>query len=138
MTDITLSLTDAIIARLKADVALTGLVAGRVFDEVPPDAAFPYIQVEIGSVENDPADGGYEGYVIYPKISIYSRATGTVELKLILGQVLASLCGGTGSPPFTLSSGTLKMLCRYLDTFGLDGDGVTRTCVAMLKAVAEA
>ena len=45
VADASLPLQKAIVARLKTDAAMIALVAGRVYDNVPPGATKPYVSV---------------------------------------------------------------------------------------------
>jgi len=133
MSDISLAVTDAIIAALKADAGVRAFLGdpARVYDDVPSDVLFPFVKVEIGSIQADLADD-YEGYEILPKIDVWSRAVGSVEAKQIAAAIFGAL-----RPGVALDSNRMLSLTRYIDNFETDGDGITKHAILMLRGVAE-
>ena len=86
-----MALQKALIAHLKSDVAVQGLLGepARVWDAAPAGAAFP--QLLIGRSESRPlgADGG--GVEQALTLTVVSRFRGTEEVKAVLAAVRAAL-----------------------------------------------
>lgn len=83
--DYELALQVAVRAVLAADLPLSGLIAGRIYDEPPDDVEFPYVR--FGDFEPQPFDtGDTEGAEIIFGLEIYSRPeAGRVEATQIAG-----------------------------------------------------
>lgn len=87
MGDPSLALQIAINQRLRAEI---GAVEGRVFDEVPPDVLFPY--VELGEFQTvDDGAQCHDGLELYATLHVWSRGAGQPEVKTIAGAVRAAL-----------------------------------------------
>jgi len=71
---------------LSGDSALTALA--DVYDEVPDDAAFPY--VEIGQLELDLEQAHDGGFQVMHRITAWSGAPGMKELTDVLNAILAA------------------------------------------------
>jgi len=90
MASVELELQGAIVQRLKADPAVTALIAGRVYDAVPSSAVFPYVTIgPVDAVEDD-ADC-ITGLDVAQQVDCWSRAVGFPEVKKIADAVRASL-----------------------------------------------
>lgn len=96
LTDPSLDIQGAIVAALKADVALAALVNARVYDQAPapvPPATtvtFPYVTVGDGSMipelgeQTDASD-------TTTQVDAWSRAPGYPEVKRIAKAIIAAL-----------------------------------------------
>lgn len=90
MSDPSIELQAALVSSLKAVGALPEVVAGRVYDSVPPDAQFPY--VTLGPCQVLPLKAGcIDGAEVYPQIDVWSQAVGYPEAKLIAKAIVAAL-----------------------------------------------
>ncbi|MFC0243673.1 DUF3168 domain-containing protein [Rhodopseudomonas telluris] len=90
MSDPSYELQAALVAALKADAALSALIAGRIYDAVPTDAVFPY--VSLGPCQVLPMRAGcIDGAEVYPQIDVWSRAVGFPECKRIAKALVAAL-----------------------------------------------
>ncbi|MGM5018724.1 DUF3168 domain-containing protein [Tardiphaga sp. 367_B4_N1_1] len=58
MSDPSVALQSAVVARLKSHASVTALVSDRVYDEVPTAATYPYINISGGQVIGDDDDCG--------------------------------------------------------------------------------
>jgi hypothetical protein len=132
MSDPSLALQAAVVAALKADATLTGLVGQRIYDRVPAGASFPY--VALGS--DEVLDDGYDidcgdGYEIFSALHVWSRAVGQVEMKRIAGACRDALHDAA----LTVTGFSLidfkHRQTRYLD----DPDGATRHAVVGFRAL---
>jgi hypothetical protein len=87
--DPSLQLQKAIVARLKADAGVNAIIAGRVYDTVPPNATKPYVSFgpfQLLPEHGDCLDGG-EAIVTLDGWS--NGQNGTVEIKQ-LGTAIAT------------------------------------------------
>lgn len=87
MGDPSLALQGAINLKLRAEVAAIG---GRVFDEVPANVAFPY--VELGEFQTvDDGAQCLDAVEIFATLHVWSRGRGQVEAKQIGGAVRGAI-----------------------------------------------
>lgn len=88
--DAELALQQAIHARLIEDVPLAALLDGRIHDDVPAQAAFPYLAT--GEARSrDWSSGDSIGTEIALTLTVWSRAHGRREATEIAGAVKAAL-----------------------------------------------
>lgn len=130
-----LELQKAIVARLKANSGVTAIVSQRIFDRVPEDAAFPFVQIGYFQ-EVDDHNECHDAFEVFMEIQCWSRAVGQVEAK-------------------QLAEAVRKALHRYSPTLGDDfaivdrvefegsrsigdGDGLTTRIIVTFKALIEA
>lgn len=73
------ALSAALLAAVRADPGIAALVAGRAWDQPPPDPVHPYLQ--LGRVEVRPAGGGEpeEGVELVATLTCVSRFGGKEE-----------------------------------------------------------
>lgn len=90
MIEPSLALQKAVVAALKADAALQGLVGGRVFDRVPGDAAYPYVSLGDETVVDD-GDQCHAGAETSLTLDVWSDEVGRVQAKQIAARVAAVL-----------------------------------------------
>lgn len=131
MSDPSLIVQAAIVAALKADPALTILVAGRVYDQPPAAPAMPYVTLGEDHVMSEAGDG-YDGADITLTLHVWSIAIGFPEAKRIAAALVAAL-----SPDLVLGEGRLIDI-TYADTRYLrEPDGVTSHAVLTFTALTE-
>lgn len=132
MSDPSLDMQKAIVHRLKNTAGVTALVAQRIFDQVPPNTAFPYISYGSDQVLSDDADC-VTGYEIFIQIDVWSRAVGQPEMKRIGGAVRAAL----RDAEFVLDDHALVLIehrtTRYLD----DPDGISHHAAVEFRALVD-
>jgi hypothetical protein len=117
-----LEIQGAVVARLKADPAVTALVNGRIYDSVPSNAAFPYISIgPVDSVADD-ADC-ITGLIVAQQIDCWSRAVGYPEVKKIADAVRASLHDQESALP--LATNALTFFEHRNTRITRDPDGLT-------------
>ncbi len=128
------ALQQAIFARLTSDSALTGLLGGaRVFDDVPPRAALPYVTFAPGT-ERDWSTGSDAGCEHAITLHVWSRAAGRKETLAIAEAVRASLHEAT----LALTGHRLINLRHEASEIRRDADGETYHGIVRLRAVTEA
>lgn len=129
--DPSLDLQKAINARLRGDVAA---IAGRVFDEVPADVVFPY--VEIGEFQTvDDGAQCVDAVEVFATLHVWSRAAGQPECKTIAGAVRGAL----HEVALDLGADWQFLEIAHQDTRYLkDPDGRTSHAVLTFKALVAA
>lgn len=124
-------LIKAVIARLKADAGVDALLAGRVWDEAPMDAALPHIR--IGRGESRPV--GAEGCGVEQALTLtaVSGFRGSEEARAILSAVRACL---TDAPLEADGVTAVSARVTFSDVFSSPG-GARRYAVMRFRAVTE-
>lgn len=125
-------LQKAVVARLRADPAITGLVAGRVYDMPPLAPAFPYVSLGPDTVEPDRADC-YEGSNVTFQVDAWSRAPNYGEVKSIADAARAAI---TETPIPVTGHRLLDVSLVEIRTFR-DPDGLTSHSALNFRAVTE-
>lgn len=140
MTSPSLEIQGAIVTRLKAYTALTGLVGARVYDGVPDEqkrisdtgAAFPYVSWGPDQSLSDDADC-ITGFEISIQLDAWSRKVGLPEVKAVAEAVRAAL----HEYDLPLTDNALVSL-RHIQTQTLrDPDGLTNHAVIEFTALVE-
>lgn len=133
MADPSLDLQKAIVAALKGASPVTALVGQRIFDQVPPGTAFPYISYGSDDVLQDDVSC-VTAYNASVQIDVWSRANGQPEMKRIAGAVRTAL----HDADLSLDNHGLVLIeheqTRYLD----DPDGLTHHGALTFKALLDA
>lgn len=123
MSDPSLALQGAVVARMKADAPIVALVGTRIYDEVPTSATFPYLVVGDGQVVGDDDDCVDVSEVTF-QIHAWTRPpadTGWPKAKSIAAAVRTAM-----KAPFTLG-GFDVLLSEFTQIqFLKDPDGLTR------------
>ena len=123
---------DALYTALTADAGVQALLGSpaRVYDHVPPDAAFPFLTMGAMQAEAfDTAD--HDGVAQRVTLRAWSRMRGRKEIKAIMDAVYARLHGGT-----LAISGRKLVLCRFMAAeAALDDDGLTYHGMAQYQII---
>ena len=127
------ALRAAIHDALIADSALAALLGGpRVYDEVPRDAAFPYVTLGECRI-TDWSTGSDSGEEHQLTLHAWSRQGGHSEAHEIAGTLLQAL----DDAPLTLSGHTLVNLRFALADIRREADGRTYHALVRFRAVTE-
>lgn len=110
----------AIVTRLKADSAVTALVAGRIYDHVPDNAGFPRITLGVTDEVSDDADC-IEGLAISYQIDCWSRAVGVPQVRNMAHAVRRALT----REDIALSDNALVSFEHRVTRTMRDPDGIT-------------
>ena len=131
MIDHESALQKAVLAALKGDAAVEALLGGRVFDQAPEGAGFPYLA--IGRCESRPvnADGG--GVEQALTLTGVSRFAGSEEAKAVAAAARACLHGATLEAD---GARTVSLRVVWSDV-ARSGDGCRTWAVVRLRAVTE-
>lgn len=134
-----MSVTDAVqvalVTRLRADAPLAGLIAGRVFDDVPPDggAAFPY--VSLGPEDwTDPLAECFEAEDGTIQLDVWSRSPGREECKRIVDRIATLFRDTDLTLPAPYRCLSVVLIQRRIFR---DPDGVTMHGVVQLRIQTE-
>ena len=103
-----LELQGAIVARLKARTSLTALVAQRIYDRPPTNAAFPYVEYGESQVIREDVTCT-KSNLIYVTIHAWSQYSGGFkELK----EIMHELVQGLDEAPLVLPTNRLISITR--------------------------
>jgi hypothetical protein len=121
MSDPSLELQAAIVARLKGDAGVQAVIGTRVYDEVPTNPTFPYISIGDNQVLLDDADC-IEGVEIFWQLDGWARDPHYPTVKQISKVVKTAL----HNLPLTIT-GYTNVICEMNTVSYLhDPDGITR------------
>jgi hypothetical protein len=127
-----LELQGVIVQTLRADPAVTALVAQRIYDRVPEDSPFPYIAY--GPSDSVEADAEcIPGVDISVQIDVWSRAVGYPEAKRIAAAVRAAL----HDADLVLAENALVTIQHRQTINQRDPDGLTSHSFLMFAAYVE-
>ncbi|HEY1630631.1 MAG TPA: DUF3168 domain-containing protein [Rhizomicrobium sp.] len=126
------ALQQALYAALSVDSVVQSLIAGRLFDAVPRDCAFPYAVIGADSETNwNTATEGGSAHIA--AVDIWSRAGGFKETKLIADAIRSALDDAALAPP-----GQTLIGIRYQGAdYGRETDGETYRATLHFRAVLE-
>lgn len=117
-----LALQKGLVAALKADAGVTGLVGSRIYDEPPDSAPRPFVR--IGNIDPSPlrTDARAAARVAF-SIQVHSRpvTSGRVEATQVAEAVVAALNEAEGS--VAVAGFILVKLHWMTQTVGRDDDG---------------
>lgn len=136
MANCELEIQGAIVARLKADPAVTALVNGRIYDAAPSNATFPYVTIgPVDSVDDD-ADC-ITGLIVAQQIDCWSRypSGGTVEVKKLVDAVRVSLHDREAHLP--LATNAMSYFEHRNSRITRDPDGLTSHGILSFEAAIE-
>lgn len=129
MIDPSLELQAAIVGALKADTALVAIVGTRVYDNVPPGAAYPYVSLGQPQVLPDKADCIDGSIVVYTVHGWSSDLGKSVQVKQIGARIGAAL----DENEFSLT-GHRVVIAQHEQTNYLDDpDGITKHVAVTLR-----
>lgn len=132
MTSPTLELQRAIVERLKADLTVSALVAGRVYDSVPAEPVFPYISIGPTDEASDDVDC-IDGFEIAMQIDVWSRAVGYPETRRVVDAVRQALTAAE----IALVDNALVYFDHRITRTMRDPDGLTSHAAMTFEAFAE-
>lgn len=119
-----LELQGAILARLKADVTLTALVAGRIYDQEPTPVTYPFVTIGEAQFIRDDATC-ISGGQVHLTLHAWSTKTGYPEVKAIADAVVEAL----HHAPLTLPTNRMTSINHRQNRVFRDSDGLTSHAV---------
>lgn len=129
-----LELQGAIVARLKADPAVVALVNGRIYDQVPASAVFPYISIGPCDAVSDDADC-IAGLLVALQLDCWSRGVGYPEEKKIVDAVRTALHDKEALMP--LATNAMSYFQHRSTRNTRDPDGLTSHGILSFEAAVE-
>ena len=139
MIDPQLPLQAAIVAVVKADAELTGLIGGRIFDRVPvnadgvPQGPFPYLS--FGSADTTDQDTSCVGPSdCYIDLNGWSRDVGYPEVKRIGARAAALLNAKLAVAGFEVVTHRVDRLSYQREQDGLTSRAILRLRYGLQKA----
>ncbi|MDQ0996879.1 hypothetical protein QFZ34_002061 [Phyllobacterium ifriqiyense] len=132
MTSPVLELQAAIVARLKANATVNGLIGGRVYDAVPANPTFPYVGFGPADELSDDVDC-ITGFEITMQIDCWSRAVGFPEVRRISDAVRAALV----DTDLTITDNAIVYFTHRITRVFRDPDGSTSHAALTFSAFAE-
>lgn len=127
-----LELQGAIVARLKADSVFGTVAGGRIYDQPPSPATFPYVTIGEAQFIRDDATC-ISGGDVYLTMHAWSRAVGFPEVRRVADAVVESL----HLAPLTLATNRLVSIMHRQTRVFRDPDGLTSHAVIDLVANVE-
>lgn len=113
--------SDALQAALVTALKAAQIAAGRIYDTVPTNPVFPYVQIGDDQVIGDDVECA-EISAITTRIHVWSRAIGFPECKEICGAVRSAL----RATPLVLAGFTVAETRFEQTQYLRDPDGLTR------------
>lgn len=132
MTSPTLELQGAIVARLKAEAGVTGIVGQRIYDPVPAGAVFPYVSMGPREELSDDAEC-ITGIEATMQIDAWSRSGGFSEVSRAADAVRDAIHGYE----FNLTTNALVLFEHRLTRIFRDPDGITSHAAMTFTALVE-
>jgi hypothetical protein len=132
MSDASIELQGSLVTLIKADAGLTAIIAGRIYDNVPNGAAFPYLTIGNVQVLPDTAQE-YDGSDIVFTIDGWSLTVGQVQIKQLGKALSAALLAAT----MTLVGYRVIEVISEQTQYLIDPDGQTKHGVFVYRARTE-
>jgi hypothetical protein len=126
------ALQQAVYAALLADAGVAALAGTRVFDDVPGDAAMPYVVIGEDR-ESDWSTATESGSEHILSLHVWSRASGHKEAKLLCDAVRAALDGAA----LAVSGATLIDIRYQATQYSRESDGRTIRAALTFRAILE-
>jgi hypothetical protein len=126
------ALQQAVYAALLADGGVAALAGTRVFDDVPGDAAMPYVVIGEDR-ESDWSTATESGSEHILSLHVWSRASGHKEAKLLCDAVRAALDGAA----LAVSGATLIDIRYQATQYSRESDGRTIRAALTFRAILE-
>lgn len=122
--DVSIPIQQAVVAALKESTAVTALVDARVFDDVPPDAAFPYVCLT--GWQHVPEDVDcYDVSEYFFDVQCFSRRVGRLEVGFVARAVRSAL----HHKEITVGSGDIASVSHRSTHYFTEPDGLTQRAI---------
>jgi len=124
------ALQTAIYSKLSADNNLTAVLGAKVFDDVPENTPYPYIQLGEDNA-SDYSTKDQTGSEVTVNVDVWSRYRGSLEAKNIMDRIHTLLHDSSLS---VTGSNFINMRFEFSDIIR-DPDGITRHGVMRFRAI---
>lgn len=122
--DISLPIQQAVVAVLKSDADVAQMVGGRVYDDVPASALFPYLCLTGWQMVPDEVDC-FDVAEYFFDVQCFSRLVGRVEVGRIARRVRHALARKI----VTIEGGSAATLSHRSTHYFTEPDGLTQRAV---------
>jgi len=138
-SDPAFDLQAAVVPLLRADAALAGLIAGRVYDDVEPTAEFPYVSIGQAVATTHDTDDCMVAYEVSLVIDVWARGSGNgaayEAARPQMQRIAGTLRQALHAAPLTLESHRMLQI-RHDETLYLrDPDGKTAHAAMTFRAL---
>ena len=124
------ALQTAIYSKLSADNNLTAVLGAKVFDDIPENTSYPYVQLgEDTAIDYSTKDS--TGSEVSVNIDVWSRYRGSLEAKNIMDRIHTLLHDSSLS---VTGANFISMRFEFSDIIR-DPDGITRHGVMRFRAI---
>tara|TARA_B100000780_G_C20923725_1_gene368076 strand:- start:249 stop:650 length:402 start_codon:yes stop_codon:yes gene_type:complete len=124
------ALQTAIFSRLSTDNNLTAVLGAKVFDDIPENTSYPYVQLgEDTAIDYSTKDS--TGSEVSVNLDVWSRYRGSLEAKNIMDRIHTLLHDSSLS---VTGSNFINMRFEFSDIIR-DPDGITRHGVMRFRAI---
>lgn len=121
MIDPATELVTAIIARLRADSAVSAFTSARIYER-PPDGAVGYPYIAMGPYDDVPDDAEcIDGAEITLQIDCYSQGPGEAFSRAEVGKLAGAVSRALHNAEFTLTENALCEVRRRLTRYTREG-----------------
>lgn len=128
MSDPAAKLQNAIFSALAASGPLAAMIGDRVYDEVPPGSAFPYVTISDAQVIDDGDSCEPDQFEIFADLHIWSRTVGLMEAKEISGLIRSVLL-----PIENVEDWHVPVVDFRGTRHGFDPDGLTAHSIVTIR-----
>jgi len=124
------ALQTAVFAKLSTDNNLTAVLGAKVFDDIPENTSYPYVQLgEDTAIDYSTKD--QTGSEVSVNVDVWSRYRGSLEAKNIMDRIHTLLHDSSLS---VTGSNFINMRFEFSDIIR-DPDGITRHGVMRFRAI---
>lgn len=130
-------LLEAVVARLRADAALTAVVGQRIYGRrAPQNAAFPFVVITAAGTPWDTKNR--RGYDVALRVQGYARGTASITPTEQGDSILAAAYNSLHQSRFAVSGGTmLDCLQNGLAEVALEPDNKTAQAVLEMRVIVQ-
>lgn len=122
--DVSLSIQQAVVSVLRSDAALSAIIGGRVYDDVPADASFPYACLTGWQMVPDEFDC-FDLAEYFFDVQCFSRQVGRVQV----GDVARAARRALHRRQITIEGGLTASISHRGTLYFDEPDGLTRRAV---------
>lgn len=122
--DVSLAVQQAVVAVLKADAVMAATVDGRVFDDVPPDAVFPYVCLTGWQHVPDEVDC-FDVSEFFFDVQCFSRRVGRIDV----GKIAAAVRKALSRTEISIDTGESAIISHRGTNYFTEPDGLTQRAI---------
>lgn len=128
------ALQQALYSLFRNDPDVQALIGGRVYDEIPTNAAFPYVQLGESQAIDDDTECAHRLEVTFD-VHVWSRATGFPQARKIAAALRTAVRDAMNAGTLTLNGAELQELRHEQSRMLRDPDGKTSHGVLTFTAI---